>query len=77
MEYLIHDEGNQFSFAGNVSEDLLSITSVHPMTEGAVKVFINKAKSDWSVVEELVKRNKLLKTQYNEKIFYYSKTIIC
>ena len=31
VEYLIGYKGNAFAFSGNVEEDLLSITSVHPM----------------------------------------------
>ena len=34
VEYLIGYEGNAFAFTGNVEEDLLSVTSVHPMREG-------------------------------------------
>ena len=36
VEYLIGYEGNAFAFTGNVEEDLLSITAVHPMREDAV-----------------------------------------
>ena len=43
VEYLIGYEGNAFSFTGNVKEDLLSITAVHPMREEAVSEFLAKA----------------------------------
>jgi wyosine [tRNA(Phe)-imidazoG37] synthetase (radical SAM superfamily) len=33
VEYLIGYEGNALAFAGDVEEDLLSITVVHPMRE--------------------------------------------
>jgi len=37
VEYIIGYEGNEFGFSGNVEEDLLGITSVHPMREEAVR----------------------------------------
>ena len=69
-EYLIGYEGNAFAFTGNVEEDLLSITSVHPMREDAVYEFLKKAGADRTVVERLVKQNKLVKAEYHEKTFY-------
>ncbi|MFW6282284.1 MAG: radical SAM protein, partial [bacterium] len=36
-EYLIGYEGNQFASSGNIKEDLLSITAVHPLKQEAVE----------------------------------------
>ncbi|MEA3346898.1 MAG: radical SAM protein [Candidatus Auribacterota bacterium] len=69
-EYLIGYEGNAFAFTGNVEEDLLSITSVHPMREEAVDEFLKKAKSDWSIIEKLVSENKLVELKYQNNKFY-------
>ena len=52
-EYLIGYEGDAFASTGNVEDDLLSITSVHPMREGAVKNFLQKADADWKTIERL------------------------
>ncbi|ASJ03451.1 radical SAM protein [Thermococcus profundus] len=73
VEYLIGYEGNAFAFTGNVEEDLLSITSVHPMREDAVREFLKKAKADWSVVEKLLNEGKLIELEYNGKRFYMRK----
>ena len=54
VEYLIGYEGNAFAFTGNVEEDLLSISSVHPMREEGVAELLSKAGSDWSVVRKLL-----------------------
>lgn len=70
VEYLIGYEGNAFAFTGNVEEDLLSITSVHPMREDAVAEFLEKANADWSIVEKLLKEGKLIELEYNGKRFY-------
>jgi wyosine [tRNA(Phe)-imidazoG37] synthetase (radical SAM superfamily) len=70
VEYLIGYEGSAFAFTGNVEEDLLSITSVHPMREDAVSEFLARAKVDWPVVHKLVDRGQLIKTEYEGKWFY-------
>jgi wyosine [tRNA(Phe)-imidazoG37] synthetase (radical SAM superfamily) len=73
VEYLIGYEGNAFAFTGNVEEDLLSITSVHPMREEAVKEFLTRASSDWSVIHRLIDEGKLIELEYEGKKFYMRK----
>ncbi len=69
-EYLIGYEGSLFAFTGNVEEDLLSITSVHPMREEGLAEFLTRAKSDRSVVEKLLEEDRLIETEYRGKKFY-------
>lgn len=73
VECLIGYEGNAFAFTGEVEEDILSITSVHPMREEALKYFLKRAKSDWSIVEELIEQGKLVESEYEEHKFYIRK----
>ncbi|EEB74993.1 radical SAM protein [Thermococcus sp. AM4] len=73
VEYLIGYEGNAFAFTGNVEEDILSITSVHPMREDALKELLRKANADWSVVEKLINEGKLIELEYNGRRFYMRK----
>lgn len=73
VEYLIGYEGNAFAFTGNVEEDLLSITSVHPMREEAVKKFLSQAKADWSTIQKLIDQEQLIETEYEGKKFYMRK----
>ena len=73
VECLIGYEGNAFAFTGEVEEDILSITSVHPMIEEALKDFLKRAKSDWSVVDQLIKQGKLVESKYEEHKFYIRK----
>jgi len=73
VEYLIGYEGNAFAFTGEVEDDLLSITSVHPMREEAVMEFLEKARAKWDVVARLIKENKLTETEYQGKKFYMRK----
>ncbi len=73
VEYLIGYEGNEFSSTGNVENDILSITSVHPMREDAVAEFLSGADADWSVITSLISHNKLIETTYNNQKFYLRK----
>jgi wyosine [tRNA(Phe)-imidazoG37] synthetase (radical SAM superfamily) len=73
VEYLIGYEGNAFAFSGNIEEELLSITSVHPMREEAVKELLNKAGSGWELVEKLIKDDFLVEVRYRGNRFYMRK----
>ncbi len=70
VEYLIGYEGNAFAFTGNVEQDMLSITAVHPMREDAVDEFLARAGTDWAVVRRLVAQEKLIETEYGGHRFY-------
>jgi wyosine [tRNA(Phe)-imidazoG37] synthetase (radical SAM superfamily) len=70
VEYLIGYEGDAFACTGNVTEDLLSITSVHPMREEAVAQFLSKAGAGWEVVEKLIRDSTLVELIYQGQKFY-------
>ena len=63
-EYNIGYEGNEFASTGDLEEDLLSITSVHPMRGDAVREFLAKAGSDWQMIEKLLEENRLVELEY-------------
>jgi wyosine [tRNA(Phe)-imidazoG37] synthetase (radical SAM superfamily) len=70
VEYLIGYEGNAFSSTGNLEEDLLSITSVHPMRGDAVGELLGRAGADWPSVQRLVSRGDLAEAEYGGHKFY-------
>jgi len=76
VEYLIGYEGNAFAFTGDVEQDLLSITAVHPMREDAVDEFLARAQpkqwaeADWGVVRRLVAQDRLVEAEYRGHRFY-------
>lgn len=72
-EYLIGYEGNQFSSTGNIREDLLNITSVHPLKEEAVEELIKKCGADWVDVEKLIDENKIVKTEFSGENYFVRK----
>ena len=73
VEYLVGYEGNAFAFTGNVEDDILSITSVHPMRKDAIIDFLGRAGTKWSVIERLISTNKLREAEYRGKKFYLRK----
>lgn len=73
VEYIIGYEGNEFGFSGNVEEDLLGITSVHPMREEAVREYLKKAGADWRVITDLIKGGSLIELKYQGNNFYMRK----
>ena len=70
VEYLIGYEGDAFASTGKVEEDLLSITSVHPMRERGVRELLRKANADWSIVENLLRDGKLIMLKYEGHRYY-------
>jgi len=70
VECLIGYEGNAFASTGHVEEDLLSITSVHPMRREAVEHLLKNANADWGVVERLIEERKLIEIQHEGHAFY-------
>jgi wyosine [tRNA(Phe)-imidazoG37] synthetase (radical SAM superfamily) len=70
VEYLIGYEGNEFAFTGDVEEDLLSITAVHPMREDAVDQFLARAGADWSTVHGLIAGGRMVEMEYEGCRFY-------
>lgn len=70
VEVLIGYEGGDFTFTGNVRDDLLDITAVHPMREEAVRELVARAGAEWSAVRDLVDRGELVEVTYEGQPFY-------
>ncbi|MCD6569854.1 MAG: radical SAM protein [Deltaproteobacteria bacterium] len=73
VEHLIGYEGNDFALTSDVEDDLLGITSVHPMREDGLNEFLKKADASWDVVKRLIREEKLVQTQFQGKYFYIRK----
>lgn len=70
VEYLTGYEGSPFASTGDIAEDLLSITAVHPMREESVQELLDKNQADWGIVKNLVNQGQLLESEYEGKKFY-------
>jgi len=73
VELILGYEGNAFAFTGNIEEDILSITAVHPMRQEAVEEILRKADSNWSVIEGLMRQGKIMETEFNGHRFFMRK----
>ena len=63
-------EGDAFTSTGRIEEDLLAITSVHPMRERAVRALLERTGTDWSVVHSLLEQGELVETRYSGHTYY-------
>jgi len=75
VEYLVGYEGNAFSSTGKIEDDLLNITSVHPMRKEAVNELLNRTGSNWHSIEKLIEDHKLIETEYRGNKFYMRKLV--
>ena len=73
VEFLIGYEGNAFAFTGDVKEDLLSITAVHPMRKEAVAELLRKANASWQIVDELLRNGEIVRLEYEGNVYYMRK----
>jgi len=73
VEYLIGYEGTAFASTGNVEEDLLSITAVHPMREDAVDELVARDGEEWPVVHRMIAQGQLISIEYEGERFYMRK----
>jgi wyosine [tRNA(Phe)-imidazoG37] synthetase (radical SAM superfamily) len=70
VEMLIGYEGDEFTSAGDVGGDLLSICAVHPMRQSAVEALLAQTGATWSTVEQLLQQGLLIETDFGGNRFY-------
>ena len=70
VELLVAYEGSAFASGGDVEQDLLAITAVHPMREDAVADHLGRAEADWALVDRLIAERRLVRTAYHGSVFY-------
>ena len=70
VETLIGYEGDAFASTGDVVEDLLNITAVHPMREEAVLKLLGCHGRGRETLEELVNEGKLSQVVYEGRRFF-------
>jgi wyosine [tRNA(Phe)-imidazoG37] synthetase (radical SAM superfamily) len=73
VECLTGYEGNAFFSGGSVDEDLLAITSVHPMRADAVAALLTRRGADRSVVQRLIADGELVEVEYGGQDFLVRK----
>jgi len=73
VECLTGYEGDEFAFTGNVEDDILSITAVHPMRQDAVYALLEKSGKSFDVIDKLVEQGQIVEAEYNDKKYYLRK----
>ena len=69
VELLTDSSDVDFTYSSDVEKELLSILAVHPMRKDAVEIFLNKAKTDWTLINTLVNKNILMEVEYSGSKF--------
>ena len=70
VDLLLGSEGNNFYFSGDVIDDILSITTLHPIKESTLKKILIDLNCNWKIVEDLIANNQIVKIPYNNNYFY-------
>jgi wyosine [tRNA(Phe)-imidazoG37] synthetase (radical SAM superfamily) len=70
---LIDFPDDAFPVTSHLEEEILSLTSVHPLRRQDMELMIRKAKSEFSMVDKLIKEDKLIQTEYQGDTFYIRK----
>jgi wyosine [tRNA(Phe)-imidazoG37] synthetase (radical SAM superfamily) len=70
MHFLFETEVGDFISTGNLIEDILSITAVHPLREEALRGMVLKAGGTWKLVEDLLATNKIACINYRDERYY-------
>jgi wyosine [tRNA(Phe)-imidazoG37] synthetase (radical SAM superfamily) len=70
VQLLVDYEGEAFTATGDPRTDLLGITAVHPMREGAVIRLLARAGADASLLPDLVERGELVEVGYGGHRYY-------
>lgn len=69
-ELLTGFEGVDTGFTGNIYEDILNITAVHPLREDALMELLAKNGADFSTVESLLSQRLIKCSVYQDRKFY-------
>ena len=69
-ELLTGFEGSDTGSTGNIYEDILNITAVHPLREDTLRKLLEKDNADFQVVESLLKQKLIRSTIYKGKRYY-------
>ncbi|RIV25704.1 radical SAM protein [Alicyclobacillaceae bacterium I2511] len=71
IEWITGDEEEEgFFFTDDIINDLLSISSVHPVREDIIDNLLKKRNVDKEIIETLIKQNMIKEYIYEGKMFY-------
>jgi uncharacterized protein with ATP-grasp and redox domains len=69
-EFLTGFEGTDTGFTGNIYDDILNITAVHPLRQDSLIQLLRNDNFDFHVVKSLIKQRLIRATIYNGNKYY-------
>lgn len=70
FDFLFESEVDDFVSTGNLAEDVLGITAVHPLRESALRTLVAEANGNWNLIESLIMSGQLFRLTYRDTHFY-------
>lgn len=70
VDFLFETEVGDFISTGDIEEDVLSITAVHPLREKALREMLEQTGNSWETVENLLDANKITSVFYRDENYY-------
>jgi wyosine [tRNA(Phe)-imidazoG37] synthetase (radical SAM superfamily) len=69
-EFLTGFEGSDTGYTGNIYEDILNITAVHPLREDTLLKLLKKDNADYQIVDSLINQKLIKPAIYKGEKFY-------
>ena len=70
VDLLFEAEVGDFVSTGNLKDDILSITAVHPLREEALRDMVSASGGTWQVVEDLLAGGKISSIRYRDERYF-------
>lgn len=70
VDLLFESEVGDFVSTGNLAEEILSITSVHPLREEALRDMVSDVGGTWQVVEDLLTSGGISSIRYRDERYF-------
>lgn len=67
---IMEKKGEEFGSTGNLIEDILSILSVHPMSQKEIEKFLRDNGGSFDLIEELISKRKINQVEYMGEKYY-------
>ncbi len=69
-EFLTGFEGIENGYTGNIYDDILNITAVHPLREDSLYALLQNDNADYNIVKSLISQRLIRATTYNGNKYY-------
>ncbi len=70
VQLTITPEGDSFTIAGELEEEILNITALHPLSKTKMLHILEKHHAAWDIVQKLIEDRKLKEVKFGEEFFY-------